>query len=247
MQKGLAAAFGGLVYVVFLIALAPASLFDVALDRATAGRLRLTDARGTIWSGRAALELRSADDNRAYAKPLSWRAQPSSLVTGELRYVIAVEGSPSPYRLLASPRRVEITNAELSVPAAVLGIASSQIAPLLLTGEMTLRVPRVAIEADGVDGDAMLRWSQAGSTLVPFVYFGDYELRANAAGEGARATLHTIDGPLALTGEGTWGLNAPARLRVSARVAEPHYEKLAPLLRLIAFERRDGVFELAIR
>lgn len=159
----------------------------------------------------------------------------------------AVEGAPRPYIVSASPRRLELANAELRLPSAVLGIASSQVAPLLLTGELTMRVPRIAIKSDGVNGDAVLRWSGAGSTLVPFVHFGDYELRADTTGEGARARLRTIDGPLTLTGEGTWAPHEPVRMRVRARVAESHYEKLAPLLRLIALERRDGVFELALR
>ena len=51
---------------------------------------------------------------------------------------------------------------------------------------------------------------------------------------------------LALSGEGAWAPREPVRMRVRARVAETHYEKLAPLLRLIALERRGGLFELAL-
>ena len=247
MKTSLLAACGIVFYMAALVAGAPASLLDFAVERATGGRLRLTQAQGTLWSGSGSLEIRSADRKHAYARAVSWRVQPRAWLTGELEYALEVQGAPQPCLITASPRRLEVQNLELRVPGAVLGIASARIAPLLLTGDITLRVPRMSAVRDGVDGDAVVRWSDAGSTLVPFVHFGAYELRAQAVGEGASATLHTLDGPLALTGEGTWAPERPLRMRVYARVAESHYEKLAPLLRLIAFERRDGVFDLALR
>lgn len=247
MRTWLFAAFAVAFYLGALIAEAPASLIDLALDRVSEGRLRLTAARGTVWSGGGALEIRSADRKRAYAKAIAWRVQPRAWFTGGLEYEVELESAPHGFIVAASPGRLEVLDLELRAPGAVLGIASSRIAPLLLTGEITLRLPRLSVTRDGVYGAALVRWSDAGSTLVPFVRLGEYELRAEAAGEDARAKLHTVDGPLALSGEGAWASQQPVRGRVDARVARSHYEKLAPLLRLIAFERRDGVFELALR
>ena len=247
MKTSLLAAGGVIFYMAALVVQAPASLVDLALARTSAGRVRLTQASGTLWSGGGSLEIRSEDRKRAYARALSWRVQPRAWLAGELKYAIDVLGASQPWVVIASPRRLEVLNLELRVPGAVLGIASSRIAPLLLTGEITLRVPRLNVQREEVDGEALVRWSDAGSTLVPFIHFGEYELRAQAVGAGARATLHTMEGPLELSGEGTWARERPLHMQVNASVADSHYEKLAPLLRLIAFERRDGVFNLALR
>ena len=175
MKTSLLAACGIVFYVAALIVGAPASLVDLALERASAGRVRLAQASGTLWSGGGSIEIRSADRKRAYARALSWRVQPRAWLTGKLEYALEVQGAPQPCVVIASPRRLEIVNLELRVPGAVLGIASARVAPLLLTGDITLRVPRLGVERDGVDGDALVRWSDAGSTLVPLIHFGEYE------------------------------------------------------------------------
>ena len=59
------------------------------------------------------------------------------------------------------------------------------------------------------------------------------------------ASLRTLLGPLQLEGNGTWANGKPAFI-VTARVSAPHQERINPLLRLIAIERGEGIFELRL-
>ncbi len=55
MRSWLAVAAGVLLLAMAIAAEAPASLVDRQLDAMTEGRLRVTDAAGTIWNGSGAL------------------------------------------------------------------------------------------------------------------------------------------------------------------------------------------------
>jgi hypothetical protein len=74
------------VYALGLIATAPATLIDVGLRQASEGRLRLAEARGTLWSGRGQVEIRDANRRTGSAKEVAWRLRPASLLRGQLLY-----------------------------------------------------------------------------------------------------------------------------------------------------------------
>ena len=61
-----------------LIVLAPATLIDARLERASDGRLRLAEAQGSLWSGAGWIEIRDADGRAGVAKRLAWRVLPWS-------------------------------------------------------------------------------------------------------------------------------------------------------------------------
>ena len=55
---------GSACYLLALVAMAPAALLDPLLQRASAQRLRLADAHGTLWSGRATVLLTDSAGRR---------------------------------------------------------------------------------------------------------------------------------------------------------------------------------------
>ena len=140
-----------------------------------------------------------------------------------------------------------MANADISLPAAVLGLAVPKLAPLGLTGDVLIHVASLSIARDGMQGNATLQWRAAGSALTPMSPLGDYELRLEGEGAAVRASLRTLQGPLQLDGKGSWthGDN-PAFLAI-AGVPPQHQQQLAPLLRLIAVERGEGSFELQLK
>ena len=75
----LAGTLGGLLGA--LLVFAPASWAAAALERASEGRLKLLDPRGTIWNGSASLQLTGGSDSRdAVALPsrLAWTLRPTA-------------------------------------------------------------------------------------------------------------------------------------------------------------------------
>ena len=240
-----ALAFGLGVFAVALVALAPATLIDARLERASEGTVRLAEARGSLWSGAGWIEIRDAQGRAGVAKPLAWRVLPGSLLRGRFSVEIELDRAARPFPVTLSLSRIEIADAGISVPAAVLGLGMPRIAPLRLTGDVLVDIPRLTVERGRMDGEATLKWRAAGSALTPISPLGDYEVRFKAVGPAVHAALRTLEGPLQLDGEGTWTNGAPPSFLVAARVPAQHREQLAPLLRLIAVERGAGSFEIS--
>ena len=94
MKRWIALAVGVIAYFIALMAMAPATLIDASLERATNGRLRLAQAEGTVWSGSGKIEIRDAAGRRGIAKELSWRVLPVSLLRARLVCEVGI-GQPA--------------------------------------------------------------------------------------------------------------------------------------------------------
>lgn len=246
MKRWIALAVGVIAYFIALMAMAPATLIDASLERATNGRLRLAQAEGTLWSGSGKIEIRDAAGRRGIAKELIWRVLPVSLLRARLVCEVGIGQPASTFPVSVSFSRIELSNADISLPAAVLGLGVPKLAPLGLTGEVQLHIARMAVARGMIDGTATLRWLAAGSTLTPVSPLGDYELRLDGASTTIHAYLRTVEGPLFLDGHGTWQQGSNPAFQVMARVAAPQQPQLAPLMRLIAVERGEGKFEIQL-
>jgi len=246
MKRWTLFALGAVAYTAALVALAPATLVDAVLARASADRVRLVEAGGTVWSGSGLIEIRDAKQRSGVARRVAWHVAPGALLRGELALEATTSDSAKPVSITATLTRVEVENAELSVPAAILGLAAPKLAPLELTGNLTLQVARLTFAHGKVHGNAAAQWHAAGSALSKVSPLGAYALRIDPADTGMRATLSTLQGPLELKGAGSW-TNGAGVFQGRAEVAPPHREALAPLLRLVAVERAEGQFDFELR
>jgi len=226
-----------------LLVLAPATLIDAGLERASGGRLRLAEARGSLWSGAGWIEIRDADGRAGVAKRLSWRVLPGALMRGRLVAEIEFDQGAKPFPVTLSLSRLEIDGAGFNLPAAALGLGMPALAPFRLTGDVLLNISHLSFEHGRMDGDAILIWRRAGSALTPISPLGEYEVKFKADGPALHAALRTLEGPLQLDGKGTWSSGAPPSFVATAHVPAQHQELLAPLFRLVAVERGAGNFE----
>jgi general secretion pathway protein N len=246
MNRWSLVALGVAAYAGALVAMAPATLIDWALARESASRVRLTTAEGTVWSGSGFVEIRDAKQRARAAKRVAWRVAPTALLRGALAIEATTSDSRTPISITATFSRVEIANAELSLPAGVLGLAAPKLEPLELTGNLSLQIARLTLADGDVHGNARAQWRAAGSSLTKLSPLGSYELEFMPEGAGLRATLRTLDGPLALEGAGSWTKQKGPAFRATAEVASSHREALAPVLRLVAIERGPGRFDLEL-
>lgn len=246
MKRWSLLAFGLGVYAVVLVATAPATLVDAGLQRATQGRLRLAEAHGTLWSGSGYIEIRDSAGRAGIARNLSWRLVPKLLLRARLACEVELDQSARPFLVRLSFNRMEVADADISLPAAVLGLGVPKLAPLGLTGDVLIHVASLSIARDAVEGNATVQWRTAGSTLTPVSPLGDYELRLDGAGRTIHAYLRTVAGPLRLDGKGAWTRDQSPAFAATARVPEQHQQQLSPLLRLIAVERGAGNFDMQL-
>jgi general secretion pathway protein N len=237
----------GVSFALALAALAPATLIDARLERASGGRLRLAEAQGSLWSGAGWIEIRNADGRAGVAKCLSWRVLPGSLLRGRLLAEVELDQDARPFPVTISPSRIEIADAGIHLPAAALGVGVPGLAPFRLTGEVLVKIPHLSLERGRLDGEATLQWRAAGSALTPISPLGAYEVQLKAVGPAMHAALRTLEGPLQLEGKGTWSNGDAPSFLATARIPAQHQEQLAPLFRLIALERGTGTFELQLK
>lgn len=239
---------GLVAYALGLIAAAPATLIDARLRQASEGRVRLAEASGTLWSGTGQIEMRDMNRRTGIAKTIAWRVLPAYFLRGKLRYEVALDPAVKRFPVTLSLSRIEVAEADITVPAAVLGLGVPELAPLELTGDVLLHVARFSFERGAIQGNATLQWRAAGSALTRVSPLGDYELRLDGDGSAAvRASLRTLQGPLQLDGEGSWSGGRNPVFQGSARIPPQYQQQLAPLLRLIAIERGAGRFELQLK
>jgi general secretion pathway protein N len=240
---GLAA--GLVAFALALIVFAPATIIDARLAALSAGRLRLTEAQGSLWSGAGWIEVREANGSAGIAKRLAWRVLPISLLRGQLVAEIELDQSPRRFPITVSSSRLDISDADFNLPAAALGLGVPKLGPFRLTGDVLVKIPHLSVERGRMDGDATLRWRGAGSALTRVAPLGDYEVRFKASGPAVQAVLSTLEGPVRLDGNASWSNGSAPTFLATATVPPQQQDQLAPLFRLIAIERGAGLFELS--
>ncbi len=256
MRWGLAGAAAGATAA--LVAFAPAAWLAGALAAATGERLLLADARGTVWSGSAAMVLTGgAGSHDASALPgrLQWslapdgpgltlRARHACCINGELRLLL---------RAGLGRLRLELPPAQGGQgaigqwPAAWLAGLGTPWNTLKPTGSLQLSSPGLAVESvQGhwlFSGSADLELGAMASRVSALDVLGSYRVRlqGDAASGAASMQLSTTSGPLQLTGSGQW---AASKLRFSGQAsAEAGSESaLNNLLNIIG--RRQGALSL---
>jgi general secretion pathway protein N len=250
----LGASLGGLLA---LALFAPAAWLAEAIATATGEQLLLAEARGTIWTGSAQLVLSGGPASRdAIALPgrLDWKLRPG-LRGFELRarHPCCLNDQ---FRAQARPRIGGVTlhvlpqNEPLAQwPAAWLAGLGAPWNTLQPAGLVRVSSSHgLTLESSqgrlAFSGAAVLRLENLSSRLSTLPSVGSYQLTIASqaqAGESARLTLATLQGPLRLTGEGQWGgtgVGTHLRFRGMA-VADPGSEAaLSNLLNLIG--RRQG-------
>jgi general secretion pathway protein N len=234
-----------------LIAFAPAAWLASAVASATNQRLLLADARGTVWSGSALPVLTGGPDSRdASALPgrMQWNVSLSGL-TLELRArqecclnsgtVLRVKPGFARMQATLQPPPDGIVG---QWPAAWLAGLGTPWNTLQLGG--TLRLSTPALNLESVEG----RWRMAGRAEVDLVgvssrlstlpTLGSYRLSLAGDGSGnSQITLSTLEGPMQLSGNGSWGAGG-VHLRGEAAAAAADEAALSNLLNIIG--RRQG-------
>ena len=217
------------------------------MKSATEGRVRLVEARGSLWSGSAQLEFRDAYDLAGIAQGIRWHFLPSYLFKGRIGFDIALEQSPQHFPVSVSPSQLSIGKADIRLPAAAQGLAVPKIKPFGLGGNILLKIDELNIKAGEAKGNAIVEWRSARSALTPVSPLGDYAMHYNSDGPGPHFMLSTLVGPLQLDGhEETAAGGKTTVFLVSLNVAEPFRLQLTPLLRLIAVELGPGSFMLKV-
>ena len=116
LRRVLLALVFGSVFIIGLIAFAPASLMGYALERASGGTLSLVQTQGSVWHGSGVALLRQ---NSRYQTLGSYRWQLQ--VFSASVQVQAGEAAPMTVRYVPFAGRINVDNLHISLPASIIG------------------------------------------------------------------------------------------------------------------------------
>lgn len=178
---------------------APAAWVGDALASRT--KLRLVDARGTVWAGSALLGITNGRETTLIPGRLEW--QVTRLRAGRLWVRASHDWLATPLELGLSMQNLAFMSGSARVPAAVLAAAGAPFNTLRPGGMLELRWADTEVTGRAVTGELQIDWRDAQSALSPVVPLGTYRLRVAGNGGPPSLDLQTLTGPLQLRGKGT--------------------------------------------
>lgn len=230
-----------------LILLLPAAVLDAGLKRASDGKLRLVESSGTLWSGRGQIELRDDNGMTGVAQAAAWHCSRWSVLALHLKCDMSLERSPQRFPITVSLFGLRVQRADISMPAAVLGLGVPSLAPLGLGGDVAIHIDDATLRNQTFDGRVVVQWRGARSKLTPVAPLGNFELTLDGHNGAPRAVLRTLQGPLQIDGKDVVANDGSRMFRATLLVPPPLRAQLVPLLRLIAVERSPGAFEFEVK
>jgi hypothetical protein len=237
---------GLLFYFLFLLIQLPVAWLITKLPADTP--IRFGDAKGTLWNGTLEDIIWQVNYDRIRLGHLSWSWLPAEILSGRIgfKFELTQAGNPLTGVLLLGKNNHTLKNVQGRVDAALLGVASRPFGLLQPQGSLVLDIANLYQSANRIHGAARLDWQGARSGLVASS-LGDYraELKADPDGRRARIEVTTLQGPLAIIGNGQY---QPGKdLQGSLRLTPPQDENgkvFHPVLNLLGRPDATGTWSL---
>jgi general secretion pathway protein N len=241
---------------------APASWLDWGLSQATQGRVRLAQAEGTVWHGKARIMVADIRDARMALSELGgrtdrapdrrltlaglpipgdfiWDLQPGALLAGRIDLDLRHSSQSQSSRVSVSLAGIEISKGTMTLPTVALEQLGSPWNSLRPTANVSLSWDHWRIDLQGRgQGRLVIELSDVGSAMTPVRPLGTFRGELVSSGEQAQVNLTTLAGPLRLEGSGRWTVRSGLRLEARAWSDPEASDRLQPLLSLMG--RREG-------
>lgn len=232
------------------IAFAPARALALLVREVSNDQVRLLNARGTVWQGRAEWVLTGGAGSRSSAalpQGMGWKLAPAWSGGPALKLKLSAPCcAPQGMDLLlawrAGSARLELGRQQSLWPASWLAGLGAPWNTIQLQGSLQLQTEGSGIEwAQGrarLTGPFELQALDIGSSLSTLKPLGSYRMRFEPdAGGSPQLRLETLRGELKLSGEGRW-TGGRLRFRGQAEAAAGSERALSNLLNILG--RRDG-------
>jgi general secretion pathway protein N len=167
------------------------------------GRLRLVDARGTVWSGSAMIGVSDGRQVLLIPGRISWKIGLAAVTSGRVTAEVTHSSLPAPLAVSLAPRLITVKAGQSELPAALLVALGTPFNTIRPGGALGVRWTDMEIKDGALAGGLQIEWREAQSALSPVAPLGSYRLQIAGAGDTARVQLDTLRGPLRLQGSGT--------------------------------------------
>jgi len=167
------------------------------------GRVRLIDARGTVWSGSAMLGLSDGRQVMLIPGRLSWKIGLAAMASGRVTADVSHPALAAPLAVSLAAKSIALKAGQAELPAALLAALGAPFNTVRPGGALGLRWTDVELKGGVPAGNLQIDWREAQSALSTVAPLGSYRLQVTGAGATARLQLDTVHGPLRLQGSGT--------------------------------------------
>jgi hypothetical protein len=158
MRRALLSLVSIVAFAAIVVALAPASLASVALERLTGDAVALAEAEGTFWRGRGTVTAA-----RVARIPVAWSIEPWPLLRGELRLRVfppgAVAQSPRA-EIVARRDAVSTRDVDVTLPARLVEAMAPR-SGIRIGGDVRLTTPSLDWTSAAFAGGARIDWQDA--------------------------------------------------------------------------------------
>lgn len=234
-----------LIYLLALLAMAPADILFWAVNRFAPRVVAVEGVSGTLWRGEVGRVSLVSHGGAVGTGPLAWNVHPLRLLLGELALDARLGGAASGTADIGlAARGVNVRRLDLTVPAGWLGALSSNLEMWRLAGTLSMRCQDFALYPDAYHGQGEIVWREAASGFSSVKPLGDYRAEISGAGKALRFSLKTGAGPLELLGDGEWSaghLKFEGTARALAREAE-----LRRVLAMTGAPEPDGRYRITL-
>jgi general secretion pathway protein N len=247
MKRAFAILIIVLVFIVSYVVMLPSTWIDMIVQRASHGALAMTGTTGTMWRGEGSLQALLPSGVAVTLAPLRWNIVATDLLKLKLHLKAQSlrDGRPV-IDATFSPNETKLSEASLSLPAALLGVLSPTLRAADLSGEIDLHANGIRIDHGHAAGNANALWRAAGSSLSRVNPLGNYALALNGLGDKLEFRLTTTRGPLNLNGSGSWQPGNMPNIKITATPEQNARQDLVPLLRMMGREISPGTYQLEL-
>jgi len=211
---------------------APAAWLGDALEARS--RLRLVDARGTVWQGSAILGVSDGRETTLLPGRLEWR------VVGIGAAQVSHPWLARPLGVSLASGRLAVAQGEARVPAGVLAGLGAPFNTVRPGGVLEIVWTDAELAGSVFRGEVRVDWRDARSALSTVAPLGTYRLLLSGAGSEPSFTLQTLQGPLQLSGNGRM-TGSRVRFQGVATAEPPMRAALDGLLGVLGMRSGDKV------
>ncbi len=227
------------IYAIALAAMVPAAWIARAVERASAQKLLLREPAGSLWAGSARLYADQRSGSLLDLGALHWKTSWSALFTGKLAADLTLGEAAEAMQLQVSPSHTTIRGLKLELPARILSAYAPGLEAFGPEGTLRIRSDDLRFEDGSILGLAEIEWRQIRLARAQGLDLGSHVARLRGGGSKVDIELGTLEGPLRLSGGGTWVRDAGLTLSGAAEHGAEPSPALATFFRGVCAEYRD--------
>ena len=235
-RNTLALVFVCLVYSATLLATIPAPWVARAIERASDQGLLLRNPAGTAWAGSGILYARLRSGELLDLGRLRWSSSPSGVFAGQLAAELALGTDAKAMRVDLSLSGMNVRGLSMEIPGRILAELAPALGAFGPEGKLLLRADSLRFENGSILGLGEIEWRGLRLTRVSDIDFGSHIARLRGSGGKVDIVFGTIEGPLRLSGGGSWTRDAGLEVSGTAEHDPDRVNTLARLLQGICSE-----------